>query len=386
MAVGERLPIVIGSDSAVVEEMLGLGADAFRRCYQCGTCSVVCPRTPLTEAFPRKEMVWAQWGLGDKLLADGDAWLCYQCNDCITHCPVDAKPGDVMAATRNLQIARYAFPRFMAKVISEPKYFPLAFAIPIAWVALMVLAAVILPNDGRFVFPEGEVLFAKFIPHKYIDVFTLSLLAMVFGLAGFGLRRFWAAINEAGPQAAERKPFIRSFREALVEVFSHKGFKACRTTHSRYFAHLGIFYGFLLLIAATTGAFIYTVVLPAVGISHRGGELSLPIQDPVKIIGNVGGILLFVAATQAIYVRMRHPEESGTSTYFDWFFVALVYVTTLSGFALMGLRFAAYSTYLVHLVFIFALFAYFPYSKFAHVLYRTLALTHAKQVGREAGV
>ena len=62
------LPDVIVADPAAVERMLGYGAETLRRCYQCGTCSVVCPRTPLEDAFPRKEMVWAQWGLEEKLL------------------------------------------------------------------------------------------------------------------------------------------------------------------------------------------------------------------------------------------------------------------------------------------------------------------------------
>ncbi|MFQ6020014.1 MAG: 4Fe-4S dicluster domain-containing protein, partial [Dehalococcoidia bacterium] len=94
-------PTFIGSDIDIVDEVGGLGAEHLRRCYQCGTCSVVCPLTPLEQAFPRKEMIWAQWGLKDRLLSDGDAWLCFQCNDCVTYCPVDARPGDVMAAVRN---------------------------------------------------------------------------------------------------------------------------------------------------------------------------------------------------------------------------------------------------------------------------------------------
>jgi len=45
-------------------------------------------------------------------------------------------------------------------------------------------------------------------------------------------------------------------------------------------------------------------------------------------------------------------------------------------------RVAAYVAYTVHLVFIFALFAYFPFSKFSHLMYRTAAMTFARQVGR----
>jgi quinone-modifying oxidoreductase subunit QmoC len=347
----------------------------------------VCPRTPALEAFPRKEMVWAQWGLKDKLLADADAWLCYQCNDCITHCPVDAKPGDVMAATRTLQINEYSFPKFMARVSNEPRYLPLAFAIPVAVVALLVGAAILIPRGAGNFFPKGEILFEKFISHTYIDVITLSLLALVLGLSSVGLRRFWVAINAAAPEPATRKKFVPSALAAAKEILTHKGFDDCTTSHSRLYAHLGIFYGFLMLVAATTGAFIYTVILPALGIDWHGGELSLPLWDPVKLIGNIGGFVLLFAASQAVYMRLKHPEKAGSSVYFDWFFVGIVYATGITGFAIQALRFAdlrvaAYSGYLVHLVFIYALFAYFPYSKFAHLMYRTVATTHAKLTGR----
>ena len=44
-------------------QILGLGAHDLTACYQCGTCSVVCPISTPENPFPRKEMVWVQWGL-----------------------------------------------------------------------------------------------------------------------------------------------------------------------------------------------------------------------------------------------------------------------------------------------------------------------------------
>ena len=39
--------------------------------------------------------------------------------------------------------------------------------------------------------------------------------------------------------------------------------------------------------------------------------------------------------------------------------------------------------YFVHLVFVFYVIAYLPFSKLAHLLYRPLAIIHAKNVGRD---
>src|SRR5688572_20255029 len=223
-------PELVVADPAAVDRMLGYGAEALRRCYQCGTCSVVCPRTPFEDAFPRKEMVWAQWGLEDRLLTDGDAWLCYQCNDCITHCPVDAGPGDVMAATRDLQMEEYAVPRFMARLTRDANALPLAVAIPAALVGLMVLGAKTFAG-GDGVFPPGDVLFGHFIGEGWVDVFVLSTVAVVAVLSYLSLRRFWAGLESTVPAGTPRGPLSQALRGTLVDVFSHRDFESCQTAH-----------------------------------------------------------------------------------------------------------------------------------------------------------
>ena len=82
--------------------------------------------------------------------------------------------------------------------------------------------------------------------------------------------------------------------------------------------------------------------------------------------------------------RIRDREKFRHSTYFDWFFLL-----TLAGVALTGvlselLRLgqvaqAMYGVYFVHLVLIFSLMLYAPYSKFAHLLYRTVAMAATKE-------
>lgn len=385
MAVDEPMPEIIVSDPDVVDRMVGFGAETLRRCYQCGTCSVVCPRTPLEDAFPRKEMVWAQWGLVDRLAANADAWLCYQCNDCITHCPVDARPGDVMAASRDLQIQTYAVPQFMGRIPSEPRYLALAIAIPVTIVALMLLVSKVVFGDGLEL-PEGDILFEHLIGHGWLDAFTMVLVGAV-GVAAFlGLRKFWAALGSTVPSGTERGPLVPALKGTAGEVLTHEGFDDCTTSHVRRKSHMAMFYGFLGLVAATTGAALYTEIFPIIGIEWHDNELSLPLWDPVKIVGNLGGIALLVGLFQTMSLRRRLPNVSGKSSYSDWFFSGLLALTALSGFATEILRYAgiriAYPAYTVHLVFVYGLFAYFPFSKFAHAMYRPAALAFARQVKR----
>ncbi|MDH5681888.1 MAG: 4Fe-4S dicluster domain-containing protein, partial [Spirochaetota bacterium] len=113
-----------------IKELTKTGADALQKCYQCSTCSTVCPLSTDTKPFPRKEMMWAQWGQPDKLVYNSDVWLCHQCNDCVDYCPREAKPGDVMASVRRFSFSFLATPGFMGRALQNIKLLPLLLAVP----------------------------------------------------------------------------------------------------------------------------------------------------------------------------------------------------------------------------------------------------------------
>ena len=131
-------PYRIEPDLDFVRDVIGSGGDTLKKCFQCATCSVVCPLSPPEEPFPRKEMIQAQWGLKDKLVKDPDIWLCHNCNDCSTYCPRGAKPGDVMNALRKKAIEHYATPQAIAKRVGDPKSLPLLIAIPAILIAVLI--------------------------------------------------------------------------------------------------------------------------------------------------------------------------------------------------------------------------------------------------------
>ena len=57
-------------DVGFIRELGKLGGGDLKKCYQCATCSVVCPISPDNKPYPRKEMIAASWGLKDQLVAD----------------------------------------------------------------------------------------------------------------------------------------------------------------------------------------------------------------------------------------------------------------------------------------------------------------------------
>jgi quinone-modifying oxidoreductase subunit QmoC len=87
-------------DLDFIKDMKSAGGDTLKKCFQCATCSVVCPLSTDDNPFPRREMIFAQWGLKEKLMGDPNVMLCHQCGDCTTYCPRGAKPGEVLGAIR----------------------------------------------------------------------------------------------------------------------------------------------------------------------------------------------------------------------------------------------------------------------------------------------
>ncbi|MBV8423898.1 MAG: quinone-interacting membrane-bound oxidoreductase complex subunit QmoC [Candidatus Eremiobacteraeota bacterium] len=364
----------IKPDLAFKQRILGLDAPDLTACYQCGTCSSVCPISTPDNPFPRKEMAWVQWGLKDRVLANSSIWSCHQCGLCSAYCPRDAEPANVMAALREYSIEHYATPRFLATWIADPRYLPILIAIPVV-VLLIVLAA----NGTLAALPTGQIVFTKFVPDAFVEIFytAMTALAVAAAVAG-GLRYLDAMCRQAG--LAGMLDLRRSVVPTLRRMFAHDEFSKCtddrsgdRPTHREHArrAHGAIFYGFLALVITTTSV--------AIGTWFFNYREPWPLWHPVKILGNLGGIALVLGLAVFLIRRIVDGRRAGKSTYSDWLFLTILALTALTGFGaeaarLAGLRELAYPTYFVHLVLIFFLLVYFPFSKLGHVAYRSVAM------------
>lgn len=74
------------------------GGEILKLCYQCGTCTAVCPWNKVRSFIVRRIMHQGQLGLVD--FEDEDVWLCATCNNCVKRCPRGVEIIDVMRALR----------------------------------------------------------------------------------------------------------------------------------------------------------------------------------------------------------------------------------------------------------------------------------------------
>ena len=350
------------------------GGESLKKCYQCATCTVVCNVTPQDKPFPRKEMIWAQWGLKDKLMYNPDIWLCHQCGDCSTKCPRGAKPMDVMSAVRNISFREFAVPSFLGNWLASPGYLLPLFAIPIAIFILALMAW----HSGISI-PAGEIVYSKLFPIELIDAIFIPVAIFVMIASFLSIRNFWAGLKKHNGVEGGIS-VVGGIISAVMDILTHKKFRECDTNASRFGAHLLTLFGFLALFATTN---LVMVLLYGFGISTP-----LPLDNPVKLLGNAGAIASFIGVTIIIINRLVNEEQVGKSSYYDWTFILVLYLTIITGILselarLAEMPSAAYPIYFVHLVFVFFLIAYLPFSKFAHMLYRGTAMVFASAINRK---
>jgi quinone-modifying oxidoreductase, subunit QmoC len=365
---------LVEPDLTFIREVKRLGGETVKKCYQCATCSVVCNLSPSERPFPRKEMILAQWGQADRLIRDPDIWLCYQCNDCTTYCPRGARPGDVLAAIRSYIYEHYSFPSFMGRALANPRALPLLLLVPMVAILAMMLAF----SRADFSFMTGEIEFAKFIPHGWIEGMFIGGNILIFLFAAIGLWRFWRGLHSvAGSNSGPG--FFTSLVMTAKEIALHLNFGKCTANKPRYLAHALVLFGFI-------GAMI-TAGLAVLALMLFNFGSPIPLSHPIKWLGNASGLSGFIGLTILVYRRLTQKDRVGASGYPDWLFLVMLYLVFITGLLTQFLRLAetpvmAYSTYYIHLVIVFFLLWYAPYSKFAHMFYRTLALVYTRSIGR----
>jgi quinone-modifying oxidoreductase subunit QmoC len=388
--------VVVKPDLQFVDDIIAAGGESLKKCYQCATCSVVCNLAPDNKPFPRKEMIYAQWGLKDKLFPNPDIWLCHQCSDCTAQCPRGAKPGEVLNAVRKMSIENYSVPRFLGKIVGRPGGLGLLVAIPVV-ILLVILGALGHLNPLNIPRGEhGELAYSTFLPSIYIDATYVPAFMFAVVILAIGVYRYWKdMLRAAGLEGkVPNGSIVSAVIETIKDILWHTRFEKCELTKLRKISHFLVFYSFIGLAITTAWAVSYLYGPPLMKLfglepfSWMLGESPYPLTDPVKWVGNASAIGLIFGINLVVRYRLQNKEKAGQGGYYDWLLISVIYIIAVSGILAELLRIAdipivAFPTYFIHLVAVFFLFAYAPYSKMAHMVYRATAMTFDKYTENE---
>ncbi|MBI1205291.1 MAG: tricarballylate utilization 4Fe-4S protein TcuB [Rhodopseudomonas sp.] len=336
-------------------------------CNGCRYCEGLCA------VFPAMEM--------RRTFADNDlnylANLCHQCGACYSDCQY-SPPHEfnvnipaTFAKVRNESYARYAWPGAFAGVFARNGLFiTLLAALSVA----AFIAGFVALKDPAALYGRHGGDFYKLMPHNAMaTLFSVVFLYAIAALA-LSLRGFWRDIA-GGVASADVGAVGQATGDAAHLKYLGGGGGGCTSESEkpsalrRIFHHF-TFYGFMFCFAATCLATVYHYAF--------GWHAPYPLISGPVLLGIIGGLgLLIGPAGLFVLARTRDPilvdkPRLGMDTAFQ----AMLFLTSLTGFALMLLRDTPAMGLLlaVHLGVVLGLFLSLPYGKFVHGLYRYLAL------------
>jgi citrate/tricarballylate utilization protein len=305
--------------------------------------------------------------------------LCHNCGACLHACQY-APPHEfgvnvprAMAVVRGQTYADYAFPRAFGAAYQN-NGLVLSLALAAGLVLFLVLG--IAMQGSLWHEPMAGDFYAVF-PHNLL----VTLFGSVFGFAmlalAIGVVRFWRDISPGEPPPGGHAPAVaEATHDALRLKYLDGGHgEGCHNeddgfTLARRRYHHYTFYGFMLCLASTSVATLYHYAF--------GWEAPYPVTSLPVVLGTVGGIGLLVGPIGLWRLnRRRHPEHGDRAqTTMDRGFIALLFLTSLTGLLLLVLRDTGAMALLlaIHLGVVMAFFATLPYGKFAHGVFRSAAL------------
>ena len=301
--------------------------------------------------------------------------LCHNCGACLHACqyapphPFMVNVPRAMAQVRAQTYSDYAWPRALGALYRNNGV-TVAVALA-AGLGLFLLMALAMKGTLLGAVPGGN--FYSLFPHNLlVGMFAPVFLFAVFALC-MGVARFWRDVE---PGAANRPALGEATLDVLRLKYLDGGHgQGCNEADDafslwrRRFHHL-TFYGFMLCFASTSVATLYHYLL---GWQAPYALTSLPVA-----LGTLGGVGLLIGPAGLAWLNLRRAPLHGDPAQktMDLGFIALLFLTSLTGLALMlwrdtpalGLLLA------VHLGVVMALFLTLPYGKFAHGFYRAAAL------------
>ena len=345
-------------------------------CNACRYCEGLCA------VFPAMEM--------RRAFPDGDlnylANLCHGCGACYYDCQFSPPHEFDVNVPRNLAQVRsesyraYAWPRAFAGMFERNG---LAISLVAALSVAVFIAGFAGYHDPAVLFGvhTGAGAFYRLMPHNaMVAIFGAAFLYAIVAMV-MSVRMFWRAIGDPIDSAMEPRSLWQAIRDACTLRYLDGGGIGCyndeeRPNDTRRIYHHLTFYGFLLCFASTTVATLYHYLL--------NRHAPYPWYDLPVVLGTVGGIALLIGPAGLFAAKWRQDPmmQDEPRRGMDVAFIAMLFLTSLTGLALLVLRETAAMGVLLalHLGAVFGFFITMPYGKFMHGIYRFATLVrYAKE-------
>ena len=317
--------------------------------------------------------------------------LCFDCRACFYACPYSPPHEFAVNIPKTFAELRmdtyqdYTWPRLFAGLFRRNR---LAVTVITAiCVAVVLLLTLVFRGPSAFFSTHlGEGAFYVVIP--YAAMVLPASVILLYGLLALlmGFVRFWRDTQGNFLELVDPRAFVRAVQDAFGLEYMKGGGAGCnypdeKFSHSRRWFHHLVVYGFLLDLASTTMAAFYHHFMEWVA--------PYPFWSAPVVLGTVGGVMLLIGTAGLLYLKGQSDKEPAERRVLemDIAFLVLLFLTSLTGLMLLGLRETAAMGMLlaVHLGVVAGLFLTLPYGKFAHVVYRYAALLqNAIEQRREA--
>lgn len=360
----------------LIDRLERYGAADVQNCYHCGNCSAACPFSKEPFVIPRKCMRQLQMGLEDRLRGNLEPWLCYYCGDCSAECPRGAEPGETMMSLRRWLTSRYDFTGISRLFYGSWKAEILAIVLVAILTAIGFLAYG--SSHGSIHIYDGP---GAFLSSHAVHLFDWAMASVLLLLLGGNAARMWWFSTGSHPEL--RIPPMAYLRQIYLlpfHFFTQKRYAQC-SSRRPWLIHLALMLSYVTMLV---------LIMFFLGKMQQGPEIFWP----THLFGYLASIGLLVTVAYAMLgrwykweIHFRHSHES------DWIFLVLLLLVTASGVLQhflhrMGSPVSANVAYLVHLSLVVPMLTLeVPFSKWAHMVYRPLAIylaaVHAEALARQ---
>jgi ferredoxin len=357
-------------DPNLLLDLKDYGAVGAEICFNCGTCTAMCPLTDDEHPFPRNMIRLTQLGLKDQLLESTDPWLCYYCGDCASTCPREAEPGETMMALRRWLTAQYDRSGHSARLYTSEK----AVWVTILRITLITLAAFVVFHlvTGFDRIVTGNVELNTFAPVMLVWIIVLAHGAYLGYRIVSGSARMFKFVMS--PITEEIKIplaiYLQEFKEFVIHFFSQKRWRDCSEDRSRWLKHLFLISGYITMLILVMG-FLWWFQT----------DNLYPLYHPQRWLGYYATIALIVGSVEILVSRSKKREQIHRFSHpSDWLFPAFILVGAVTGILVHIFRYAGWPwpTYIMYVIHIAAMIAMLDtevgIGKWAHLFYRPLAM------------